>query len=247
MNDVTVRENKEDTPAPRSETGALLNLIERASSDPAVDVVKLQALLDMQERVIANDAKARFNSAMHAAQMEMPRVRRDGTIDLGTKGSIPFSSYEEVDRVLRPILKKHELSVSYRVEPRDGGQLVVAEVMHSAGHMREYPFPTIPDAGPGRNALQAIVSGSQYGKRNALMNAFNIVREGVDDDGKTAEAFITDEQKEELIGLMEKSGADTRKFLDYMGVKVLDDLPASRFVQAKNALATRAAKAKPVQ
>ena len=49
---------------PAGESGSLLNLIARAASDPAVDVAKMAALLEMQERVMRAQAVHDFNAAM---------------------------------------------------------------------------------------------------------------------------------------------------------------------------------------
>lgn len=47
---------------------------------------------------------------------------------------------------------------------------------------------------------------------------------------------ISAEQKQELIALQEETGADTKKFLAYLNVGSLDELPAVRFAEAKAAL-----------
>jgi hypothetical protein len=48
--------------------------------------------------------------------------------------------------------------------------------------------------------------------------------------------MISEDQKTELVDLMKETEADTKKFLEYLDVAVLDDLPAARFNAAKQAL-----------
>jgi hypothetical protein len=47
---------------------------------------------------------------------------------------------------------------------------------------------------------------------------------------------ISAEQKETLIGLIKETGSDTKRFLDYLGVPNLDELPTSKFAVARAAL-----------
>jgi hypothetical protein len=76
-----------------------------------------------------------------------------------------------------------------------------------------------------------------YGKRYVAEMLFNIVRQGQDDDGKLGgTVFISAEQKEELISLMQESKADTVGFLRYMEVQSLDEIEARNFAAAVTAL-----------
>lgn len=237
-----------------SPASSLLNFVAQAVSDPSVDVAKLEALLRMQREVVADDAKAQFNAALHAAQREMPRVRKNGTIDLGTdkhsgkaRGAIPFAKWEDVDAVLRPIMIEHGFSLTFDMAPRageGGGAIVTGTLMHDAGHSKTASIPLALDGGPGRNNLQAMGSTLSYGKRYLAEMFFNIVREGVDDDGKLGgTAFITAEQKDRLVALMQEVGADTAGFLRYLDVQSLDEVEQRNFSAAVNALMAKKKKA----
>ncbi|TPG53243.1 hypothetical protein EAH89_17135 [Roseomonas nepalensis] len=242
MGEVTT--TKDQLPA-TTEQPSMLNFIATALERPEIDADKLDKLLQMQERVMDRDAKMQFTAAKHAVQAQAPRVKRNGTIDLGEdkttrqkRGSIPFATFEDVDAVLRPLMREHGLSVSFSMKPREGGLMVVAELSHAAGHSETYEFPIISDGGPGRNALQAIGSGFSYGKRYALEGIFNIVRERADDDGKAGgQRLITDQQKDEIVGLLQETGTDVRRFLDTLGgVATVDDMDQAVFPVALNLL-----------
>ncbi|WP_043836305.1 ERF family protein [Muricoccus aerilatus] len=228
-----------------SAADSMLNFIASAVSNPDTDVAKLEALLRMQERVLASDAKAQFNRARQAVQALAPRVKKNGTIDLGEdkntkqkRGAIPFATFEDVDAVLRPLMTAQGLSVSFSMKPREGGLMVLAELSHQAGHSEVYEFPIISDGGPGRNALQAIGSGFSYGKRYALEGIFNVVREKADDDGRAGGTrYITEEQKEQIIGLLQETDTDVRRFLSTLGdVATVDDMDQAVFPVAVNLL-----------
>jgi hypothetical protein len=234
--------------APTQAPASLLNFIAAAVTNPDVDVAKLEALLRMQREVASDDARTQFNRALHAAQMEMPRVSKRGTIKLGDrKGEIPFATWEDVDAALRPVMKRHGFSLSFTASSRsDGtGAIVTARLLHSAGHAEVATIPLPPDVGPGRNALQSVGSTLSYAKRYLAEMLFNIVREGADDDGEVGGApRISAAQKERLVELMQDAAADTEAFLRTLQVPTLDDLPAAAFPIAENMLRTKIARQK---
>ena len=250
-NAMAVAQPRAVTRPDEGQPASLMNFVAAALHDPNVNVEKLSALLSMQRDVEADDARRQFNAALHAAQIAMPRVRKNGTIKLVkdgvSKGSIPFATWEDVDTILRPIMREHGFSLSFSSGPRvgaDTGIEMKATLLHAAGHSRDYALPLPPDVGHGRNALQAIGSTLSYGKRYLAELIFNIVRENEDDDGDRGGAtFISGEQKEAIVALMQEKGADTKAFLDFFEIAVLDDLREERFAQAMNML--RAKKGKP--
>jgi hypothetical protein len=215
---------------------SMMNFVAQALTDPAIDANKLEVLLRIQRDVVADAGVRQFTMALHEAQMEMPRVQKNGTITLGGKGSIPFATWEDVDAILRPIMRKHGFSMSFTMETNPtGGFIVHGTLAHSAGHSKAYSMPLPNDAGPGRNALQAAGSTLSYGKRYLAEMMFNIVRTGQDDDGRAGGGggVIDPDQKEELVGLMAERGADTKRFLAFFQIATLDDLLAADFDRAK--------------
>jgi hypothetical protein len=85
-------------------------------------------------------------------------------------------------------------------------------------------------------------SSLSYGKRYTTEMLLNIVREGDDDDGVRAEA-IDETQKAELVALLQETNTtDTAAFLKYVfprakpPIQTLDEIPATRFADAKAAL-----------
>jgi len=221
----------------QNEVGAsMLNFVAQALTDPSIDATKLEVLLRIQRDVVADAGVRQFTMALHEAQMEMPRVQKNGTITLGGKGSIPFATWEDVDSILRPIMRKHGFSVSFTMETNPtGGFIVHGTLAHAAGHSKAYSMPLPNDAGPGRNALQAAGSTLSYGKRYLAEMMFNIVRTGQDDDGRAGGGggVISEEQKAELVDLMAEKGADTKRFLAFFQIATIEDLLAADFDRAR--------------
>lgn len=230
--------------APANPT-SLLNFVAQAVSDPNIDVAKLEALLRMQREIVADEAKTEFNVALHAAQAEMPRVKKNGTIKLVkdgvSRGSIPFATYEDVDTALRPIMEKYGFTINFNVDARDGGGgIITGTLEHTNKHFKTASMPLALDTGPGRNNLQAMGSTLSYGKRYVLEMLFNIVREGVDDDGKLGGTkFITDEQAAELRALAKEAGRPEGALLDrlFSGlVRSFEEVESGAFVVVRNTL-----------
>jgi hypothetical protein len=228
------------SPAPQATS--LLNFVAQAVSDPNVDVGKLRALLEMQREIVADEAKSLFNAALRRCQQEMPRVSKLGVIEMGAKGSMPFARWEDIDTALRPIMERHGFSLSFDMEPKEGGGAVVSATLHhEAGHAKTVSMPLALDSGAGRNNLQAMGSTLSYGKRYCTEMLFNIVRVGGDDDGKRGGTrYITPEQKETLVKLLQDTKADTVAFLRYVGVESLDEIEVGAFTPALNSLQAKA-------
>jgi len=186
--------------------GSLLTAIVQMARDPSVDADKLEKLLAMQERMEGREAERQFNLAL----MRLPpiHVKKNGRIDLTSKEDrakgliaqreVPFARWEDMAKVIEPLLEAEGFRLSFNSAPRqgDGGGLVVTgTLLHRDGHSRSASMPLPLDTGPGRNNLQAQGSTLSYGKRYTTEMLLNIVRDGDDDDGKRGgDKFITPEQ-----------------------------------------------------
>lgn len=189
--------------------GSLLNFVAQAVSDPNVDVAKLEALLRMQREIVADQAKVTFNRQLHAAQAVIRPIAKNGTVTLGDKkGSYAFTTWEDMDKVLRPIMEQHGFTLTYTMETKDGGGAVITgTLLHVDGHSKSASIPLALDSGPGRNNLQAMGSTMSYGRRYVAEMLFNLVRKGEDDDGKSGGAkFIQPEAVQELAELCKRAG-----------------------------------------
>jgi len=227
--------------APADNTNSLLPAIITLAKDPSVDVAKLAALLDMQAKMEARQAEREAIEAFTALSANLPRVKKTGVIDMGTKGSMKFAKWEDMDKVIRPLLVENGFSLSFNSVERPGGGLTVTgELMHRSGHVRTATIALALDTGAGRNNLQAMGSSLSYGKRYCAEMLLNIVREGDDDDGtKGGAAFVTAEQVAELQGLIEETGADEAKFLQAAGAAHIGEIAAGAYTMAKNLLLSR--------
>lgn len=222
----------------------VLEIISAVASDPRVDVSKLEALLNLQERVQAKEAEIEFNRAFARLQPKLPRIAKNGKIDLGRGKPLSFAKWEDIHYVITPLLTDEGFTLSFTSEPTDKGVLMTAILAHSLGHSRESKMALPADAGPGRNALQAIGSSHSYGKRYLTVGILNIVTEDGDDDGRKAVGFITDQQMESITDLLMECGGNSNPkiqsdFLKYMGAKAIHEILAPDYKKAVTALESK--------
>lgn len=243
---------------PGDEAGAFMELLERAASDPTVDVGKMQALLNMKKEVVTEQRIAAFNRDFMAARLEMPRVSKDGSVsypvnkndpDGPKKEAFKFAKYETIDKAIRPIEIKFGFSRSFTTEPRqgDGGGIVVTcRLLHRDGHSVVAGIPVPLDTSGGKNNLQGYGSSFSYGKRYTTTMVWDIVTKGEDDDGNAAFAAapIDEAQFAAMQAIIDESGIDTAKFCAHLGVDSLRAIPNKIYPKAMNDLKDAAEKRK---
>lgn len=233
--------NKESHAPQASDASAIISVIERAATNPDVDVDKMERLLDMQERILNRNAQMAFNAAMTAAQSEMRRVSTDAT---NPQTRSQYATYPALDKALRQVYTKHGFSLSFDTgeNPPAGYVRVVCHVSHSEGFSRAYHADMPADGlGAKGNAVMtkthATGSAMSYGMRYLLKMIFNVAIGEDDDDGNTAAApRVSDDQAANINALIEEVGADKAAFLKYMQAESVDRIRADEYSRAIAAL-----------
>lgn len=219
----------------------ILNVIARAASDPSVDIDKLERLLQMQERVLARDAKAAYFAALAEMQPKLPVIDEHGGIK-DRQGNIQstYALWEDVNEAIRPILAEHGFALAFKVRRTEGEVITTGILSHKGGHSEETELSLPSDTSGSKNAVQAIGSSTSYGKRYTSFALLNITSKGEDDDGAAGGAApgLDDVRTNVLNGLADAVGADKAKFCGYMEkrakrkVSSLRDIPASLYDEA---------------
>lgn len=229
-----------DEPAVQESSTAIIQVIERAALNPAIDVEKMERLLAMQERIMTRNAEMSFNSAMRAAQEEMPKVLRNKRND---QTSSNYADLEKVNDVIVPVYTKHGFSLSFGTADTttEGHIRITCFVSHVDGHSRPY-FADMPldiagiKGNQNKTPTHAHGSTMSYGRRYLTLLIFNISLTNEDKDGNQSGDCITESQITDLMALAEEVKADKQKFLTYMNVEKLSDIPAKAFSKAVAAL-----------
>lgn len=227
-----------------SEATAIIQFIERAASDPSVDVDKMERLLLMQERALANRAKTEYYAALAVLQPSLPVVAERGSIKNANKVvQSTYALWEDVNEAIRPKLAENGFALSFRTGRDDNGLITITGVLsHRAGHSEETTLALPVDSSGSKNSVQGVGSSLSYGKRYTAYALLNITTSGDDDDGKRAGdgGLIDGDQIGKLQELIESTGADRKRFLAYMGAESLRDILAKDVAKAMGALLKKA-------
>lgn len=245
MNEVAKIPNTNEAPADLpsvSDSAAIIQVIERAASNPDVDIEKMERLLDMQERILNRNAKAAYVAALADVQQELPAIKERGEIKNNSgKVQSRYALWEDINEKIKPILHKHGFALSFRTGTQDGQMVVTGVLAHREGHSEETSIYLPADTSGSKNQVQAVGSSTSYGKRYTAQALLNLTSTGEDDDGQKAGVgtTVTEEQEATISAKMKEVGADPEKFLQHLGVSQLADLPATKFNFAMSALAAK--------
>lgn len=241
-------------PAPTN----MLAIIAQAAANPAVDVAKMQALLDMQRQLETEQGRRAFTNAFIELQNELPIIRPDGKIEIREKESggartgrvqqaTPYATFQAIIKAVKAPLRKNGFSLSFATEPSpDGTRIVVKGFLdHVDGHQRTTAFPLPAEVSGSKNNVQGWGSTLSYGKRYATIALLNIISgapEDADLDGAIEKAksddavvLITPKQIDEVTKAVEFCGVGVKKFCEHYGIAAIKDLPASSYSDALTA------------
>lgn len=198
----------------------------------------VKEMMDYGKQLEADAAEKAFNIAMAEAQKEMVVVVTNMT---NSQTKSRYADYAQIDKALRPIYTKHGFALSFNDgdSPRDEWVRILCHVTNS-GHTRIY-HKDMPADGKGARGndvmtkTHAVGAAQQYAMRYLLRMIFNVAVGEADTDGNTPAETITEEQRSDLIDLMEQVGfteADDARLMKVFKVQYLADLPAKDYARA---------------
>lgn len=251
VNEITKTVQEFNAPLPVVKVTSILDVIDRASTDPSVDVTKMEKLLSMYERVQAREAEMQFNAAMTGAQKEMRSIAADAS---NPQTHSKYASYNALDKVLRPIYTQQGFALSFDTgDAAENYVRVLCYVSHGAGHTRTYRVD-MPADGKGAKGgdvmtkTHAAGAAMSYGSRYLLKLIFNVAVGEHDDDGNGASAseYISADQVATLKSMIARGWPEDAeyigKFCGYLTkltgteIEALRDLPGKYYEQAVVAL-----------
>jgi hypothetical protein len=209
----------------------------------------LERLLALNERWEANQARKAFDAAMARVRAKLKPIEKDITTEFDAKqagGKRTFrkhASLAAIAKSIDPILAEEGMNYSWRTHA-DVGQpiFVTCIISHELGHHVENTLPGPADNTGNKNMIQAVGSTITYLERYTLLAALGLSTEDADDDGAAAGSEIETISSDQIIELQKEIGEKALpKFLEKFGIKELWLLPASKYDDAKKAIATRRA------
>lgn len=224
---------------PQLDIATTISQILTAAGDVNVNAEKAQIMMNMVIQLQDRQAAQLFHEAVARVQMRVPRISPHGEILNKEKTEVRsrFAFYDDIDLFLRPILAEEGLSVSF-----DGGEFINSKLVQTMfvsgyGH-RDSRKTTMPMADmPGASDPQKMGGTISYAKRYAIVQYFNIITVGVDNDAQGHEnEALTAEQVGRLTDLIIGSQANKEKYLNFLKIKSLEELKQGQFEYAANAL-----------
>jgi hypothetical protein len=157
------------TTPPEALRSAWILMIERAAKDPAVDLAKLQRMLELRSAEHARQAAHTYRAAMAACQADVDPVRANCS---NPQTRSRYADLAALDGAIRPVHTAHGFSLSFDTiaSERPDYVRIVCKVYHSGGHCETHGLD-VPVDGVGAKGGQvmtkvhALGSGCTYARR----------------------------------------------------------------------------------
>jgi hypothetical protein len=200
--------------------------IQKAFEAAATKALDKESLAVMKE-LLAMDAEQRFTRAFAGLQGELPTIVASTLV----KNRGAYEKFEDIMRVVGPLLTKHGFTISFSNDFADGRVLERCHLSFG-GHTRTNSFAV--RVGRGDDATQQDLRAATTAKRLALCNALNLVirQNTIDNPDNDAglegdpNAKVTTEQADELERRAQLTNSDIPAFLKYAKVTKFADIPA---------------------
>ena len=232
-------------PAESGDAAELIAVIRTVARDPSFDVEKLRELRAIHKEWQAEQNEKAFFDALARAQAKMPVVAKNKNVSFGEgakKTDYWHADLGALVAAVKPVLASEGLAFGHDVT-QENGTITVSCVLRGYGHSERVTLSGTPDASGNKNSIQQTKSTVTYLRRATLEMVTGAATKDDDDDGR---GF----SQPELIGVSELAflnaeiteigdALDLPKFLEYLGVESIEELPSAKFGKAKQALATK--------
>ena len=204
----------------------------------------LRELMQLKKEWEADEARKAFVAAMAAFKANPPEIVKDKHVAYTTSKGTTEYDHATLGSLCAAIIKglaTHGISHGWETAQQDNRIKVTCVLTHAQGHSQSVSLHSAADDSGGKNSIQAIGSAITYLQRYTLLAATGLAALDQDDDGKGSEPveLITEKQAADLKALGEEVKADRDKFLAYMGVRMLCEIPAKDYIKAVRALESK--------
>lgn len=233
------------------QTGSEVEAMIRIALDKGLNPTELYAIL-REER--AQRAEQAFNAAFAKFKAECPPIRKRSenvqfqvTRD-GVRRASRYAALEDIDADTKPSLTANGLSYAWGDAVVNGETITMScTVSHIGGHKRSSSVTMPHESKAGASPQQKYASTISYLQRYSLIAALGLTTCDDDLDGEhSGGETITEAQVEALNNLLieiddalraeKKLPIDREKFLKFLNVSKLADLPLRDWDKAVNAL-----------
>ena len=209
-------------------------------------VAALERLVALQERATDRRARMAFIQALSAFRDQCPPIQKTrqnlqfSRVDRnGVKGPAMYADIEDIERIARPVASANGLIWTWNTTVDETLMHVSCKLLHIEGHFEISTVSMPYESKAGASPQQKYAITQTYGMRYSLIAALGITTADADTDGNVPgqePETITESQAADLKSLAEEVKANLPKFLAYMGVGSMGDIPASDYARAVSAL-----------
>lgn len=214
-----------------------------------VTIEQLQAMMEMQLKFEANEARKAYVVAMAEWKMNPPEIVKQKMVDFPSKGGRTTYMHATLGDVCNAVIEslaQHGFSHRWSTRNAKGeGIYVTCLLTHRLGHSESFEMgPGEPDSSGGKNPIQAIASTQTYFQRYSLLGICGLtsndmrdndgrsVGDGADDDKFRLAEWIESVERCETV----EDLADTKTRGDAI-IRARNDVPA--FEAFKKAIQAR--------
>jgi len=195
----------------------------RAIVDGDLDAAKLSVMKEL----LAMSAEREFAAAFVALQSDLPTIT--ATTPIPNRGK--YEKFEDVMRVVGPLLVKHGFTVSFSMDFKESRIAETCQLQHIGGHSRSNSFAV--RTRKADSDTQADCMAATTAKRNALLNALNIViRQDCladESDARNEGGAITPEQAAELEHRVQMTNSDRAAFLKFAQAATFNEIASAKY------------------
>lgn len=144
----------------------------------------IERLMALQERMMAAEAKSKYDEAFSAFKAEAIQVIKRRKVTDGPLKNKSYAELHDIVNAVTPALSRNGLSFSWKLtkDERDWIE-VTCTVRHVGGHAEVVSMGGPPDTGGAKNAIQARASAKTYLERYTLKAALGVAEQDDDTDG----------------------------------------------------------------
>ncbi len=188
-----------------------VQMVEKLATNTDIDADKLEKLVDVQLKVMAENARSQFNAALSQVQANLPAVARDAAND---QTRSKYARHETIAAAIKPVYTQHGFSTSFsQADGPEGFIRIAGTLRHIGGHDEQY-FIDLPLDDKGikgsvnKTALHATGSTFTYGRRYLTCMMFDVAV-GDDNDGNAPPPpSLTEEEQADLYAKAEELFGD---------------------------------------
>ena len=219
MNETTSELVEQGAVAP-SGAFPMVSLIEKAITDPNIDVAKMQQLLDMQLTIMDKEARGAFLRDFALMQSEFDPVKKTGKTQQST-----YATFDDINNATLEARSRYGFSISFQPATGDGFMSVTARLSHREGHSEETVVSLPFDTSGNKNQVQAIGSALTYGMRMSIKAVLSISTfDGDDTDAEGLHQTIGAEDADKLRVSCETHGLNQGKIFNFYSRSFKQDI-----------------------